>query len=98
MEKGFKDGVKDVLFIVLGYILIGLVFGIVVLVLDLFVIEVGFMSVLVYGGFVQFVMCVLLLVKVDLMIIMIIVFLVNLRNMLMSLYVIIIFKFVYLMN
>lgn len=52
MEKGFKDGVKDVLFIVLGYILIGLVFGIVVLVLDLFVIEVGFMSVLVYGGFV----------------------------------------------
>lgn len=50
MEKGFKDGVKDALPTALGYISIGLAFGIVASASDLSAIEVGLMSALVYGG------------------------------------------------
>lgn len=49
MEKGFKDGVKDALPTALGYISIGLAFGIVASASDLSAIEVGLMSALVYG-------------------------------------------------
>ncbi|OCL62425.1 branched-chain amino acid transporter [Streptococcus agalactiae] len=98
MEKGFKDGVKDALPTALGYISIGLAFGIVASASDLSAIEVGLMSALVYGGSAQFAMCALLLAKADLMTITITVFLVNLRNMLMSLHATTIFKSAHLMN
>lgn len=98
MEKGFKDGLKDALPTALGYISIGLAFGIVASASDLSAIEVGLMSALVYGGSAQFAMCALLLAKADLMTITITVFLVNLRNMLMSLHATTIFKSAHLMN
>lgn len=98
MEKGFKEGVKDALPTALGYISIGLAFGIVASASDLSAIEVGLMSALVYGGSAQFAMCALLLAKADLMTITMTVFLVNLRNMLMSLHATTIFKSAHLMN
>ncbi len=85
-EKGFQDGVKDALPTALGYISIGLAFGIVASASGLSPLEVGLMSALVYGGSAQFAMCAVLLAGADLTSITLTVFLVNLRNMLMSLH------------
>ena len=84
--KGFKDGAKDALPTALGYISIGLAFGIVASASGLSPLEVGLMSAFVYGGSAQFAMCAVLLAGADLASITLTVFLVNLRNMLMSLH------------
>ncbi len=85
-EKGFKEGVQDALPTALGYISIGLAFGIVASASGLSAVEVGLMSLLVYGGSAQFAMCAMLLARADLASVTLTVFLVNLRNMLMSLH------------
>lgn len=85
-EKRFIAGIKDAVPTALGYISIGLAFGVVAAASGLSPLEVGLMSALVYGGSAQFVMCAMLLAQADLMAITLTVFLVNLRNMLMSLH------------
>ncbi|MBE6165126.1 MAG: AzlC family ABC transporter permease [Streptococcus gallolyticus] len=85
-EKGFKEGLQDALPTALGYISIGLAFGIVASASGLSAVEVGLMSLLVYGGSAQFAMCDMLLARADLASVTLTVFLVNLRNMLMSLH------------
>ena len=85
-EKGFKAGFQDALPTALGYISIGLAFGIVASASGLSALEVGLMSLLVYGGSAQFAMCAMLLAHADLASVTLTVFLVNLRNMLMSLH------------
>lgn len=85
-EKGFKEGLQDALPTALGYISIGLAFGIVASASGLSAVEVGLMSLLVYGGSAQFAMCAMLLARADLASVTLTVFLVNLRNMLMSLH------------
>ncbi len=85
-EKGFKEGLQDALPTALGYISIGLAFGIVASASGLSAVEVVLMSLLVYGGSAQFAMCAMLLARADLASVTLTVFLVNLRNMLMSLH------------
>ena len=85
-EKGFKAGLQAALPTALGYISIGIAFGIVASASGLSAFEVGLMSLLVYGGSAQFVMCAMLLARADLTSVTLTVFLVNLRNMLMSLH------------
>ena len=85
-EKGFKAGFQAALPTALGYISIGIAFGIVASASGLSAFEVGLMSLLVYGGSAQFVMCAMLLARADLTSVTLTVFLVNLRNMLMSLH------------
>ena len=85
-EKGFKEGLQDALPTALGYISIGLAFGIVASTSGLSALEVGLMSLLVYGGSAQFAMCAMVLAHADLASVTLTVFLVNLRNMLMSLH------------
>lgn len=85
-EKGFRDGLRDALPTALGYISIGLAFGVVASAAHLTPLEVGLMSTLVYGGSAQFAMVAMFVAKADLGSITLTVFLVNLRNMLMSLH------------
>lgn len=85
MEKGVIAGVKDAMPTALGYISIGGSFGIVAASAGLSTLEVGLMSALVYGGSAQFSMVSLLLSGINLFEITLTVFLLNLRNMLMSL-------------
>lgn len=85
-EKGFKDGLRDALPTALGYISIGLAFGVVASAAHLSPVEVGLMSTLVYGGSAQFAMVAMFVSKANLASITLTVFLVNLRNMLMSLH------------
>ena len=65
-EKGFKEGLQAALPTALGYISIGLAFGIVASASGLSALEVGLMSLLVYGGSAQFAMCAMLLAHADL--------------------------------
>ena len=85
-KKGFKDGMRDALPTALGYISIGLAFGVVASAAHLSPLEVGLMSMLVYGGSAQFAMVAMFVAQADLGSITLTVFLVNLRNMLMSLH------------
>lgn len=85
-EKGFKAGAKDALPTALGYISIGIAFGVVASSAGLSALEVGLMSLLIYGGSAQFAMVAMIVSGADLLTITLTVFLVNLRNMLMSLH------------
>ncbi|MGT2929293.1 AzlC family ABC transporter permease [Streptococcus dentasini] len=85
-EKGFKEGVKAALPTAFGYVSIGIAFGVVAASAGLSILEVGLMSLLVYGGSAQFAMVAMLAAQADLLTITVTVFLINLRNMLMSLH------------
>ncbi|EJN94434.1 AzlC family ABC transporter permease [Streptococcus ratti] len=85
-EKGFWEGMKDAAPTALGYISIGLAFGIVAAAAGLSPLEVGLMSLLIYGGSAQFAMVAMFVSGANLGTITLTVFLVNLRNMLMSLH------------
>ncbi|EFQ57048.1 AzlC family ABC transporter permease [Streptococcus downei] len=85
-EKGFREGLSDALPTALGYISIGIAFGVVASSAGLSAIEVGLMSLLIYGGSAQFAMVAMLVSGADLLTITLTVFLINLRNMLMSLH------------
>ncbi|MGT2907474.1 AzlC family ABC transporter permease [Streptococcus dentiloxodontae] len=82
----FYKGMKAALPTAMGYVSIGLAFGVVASASQLSPLEVGLMSALVYGGSAQFAMCALMVAGAGLGMITLTVFLVNLRNMLMSLH------------
>ncbi|MBA2796333.1 AzlC family ABC transporter permease [Streptococcus porcinus] len=90
--KGFKEGVRDALPTAFGYISIGLAFGIIASASGISSLEVALMSALIYGGSAQFAMCALLVGGASLSAIVLTIFLVNLRNMLMSLHATTIFN------
>ena len=80
----FRLGVKAAVPTALGYVAIGLAFGVVAAASGLSALEVGLMCALVYGGSAQFAMCALVVAGAGLGELTLTVFLVNLRNMLMS--------------
>ena len=82
----FRLGVKAAVPTALGYVAIGLAFGVVAAASGLSAFEVGLMCALVYGGSAQFAMCALVVAGAGLGELTLTVFLVNLRNMLMSLH------------
>lgn len=82
----FRLGVKAAVPTALGYVAIGLAFGVVAAASGLSALEVGLMCALVYGGSAQFAMCALVVAGASLGELTLTVFLVNLRNMLMSLH------------
>ena len=82
----FRLGVKAAVPTALGYVAIGLAFGVVAAASGLSAVEVGLMSALVYGGSAQFAMCALVVAGAGLGELTLTIFLVNLRNMLMSLH------------
>ena len=84
-EKTFRDGIRDALPTALGYVSIGLACGVVASPY-LSPLEMGLMSLLVYAGASQFAMIALLAAQQSFLDISITVFLINLRNMLMSLH------------
>lgn len=84
-ELTFKQGMKACLPTVLGYMGIGFAMGVVGKGVGLSVWAIGLMSILVYGGSSQFILCGLLSIHAPLLSIVLTVFLVNLRHFLMSL-------------
>lgn len=91
-EKGFWEGAQVALPTVLGYISIGLAFGIVAAKAGISPLGVALMSLLVYSGSGQFALCALLLTQASLPTIALTVFLINLRHFLMNLHVTTIFS------
>ncbi|RHW39888.1 branched-chain amino acid ABC transporter permease [Lysinibacillus yapensis] len=81
----FSQGVKDCLPTLLGYISIGLAFGVIGITSDLSVLEIFLLSVLVYAGSAQFIFCGLYVAGAPFSVIIITTFIVNLRHLLMSL-------------
>lgn len=81
----FKQGVRDCLPTLLGYISIGFAFGVVGVASNLSVFEVFLLSLLVYAGSAQFIFCGLYMAGAPMSAIIITVFIVNLRHLLMSL-------------
>ncbi|AXQ77918.1 branched-chain amino acid ABC transporter permease [Streptococcus chenjunshii] len=91
-QNDFYDGVRASFPTALGYVSIGLACGVVGASSGLSPLEMGLMSIIVYGGSAQFVMCAMLLAQASVLSIVLTVFLVNLRHFLMSLHATLIFK------
>ncbi|MBF0779145.1 AzlC family ABC transporter permease [Streptococcus cuniculi] len=81
-----KEGALDAIPTVLGYASIGLACGIVSVNSGISPLEMGLMSLVVYAGSAQFVMCAMILAGAPLMSIAVTVFFVNLRHFLLSLH------------
>lgn len=81
----FLQGVKDCMPTLLGYISIGVAFGVVGIASGISVFEVFLLSVLVYAGSAQFIFCGLYLAGAPVMAVIVTIFIVNLRHLLMSL-------------
>ena len=81
----FIQGVKDCIPTLLGYISIGIAFGVVGIASDISVLEVFLLSVLVYAGSAQFIFCGLYLAGAPVTAVIVTIFIVNLRHLLMSL-------------
>lgn len=81
----FLQGVKDCVPTLLGYISIGLAFGVVGIASDLSVLEIFLLSVLVYAGSAQFIFCGLYIAGAPIAAVIVTIFIVNLRHLLMSL-------------
>lgn len=81
----FMQGVKACIPTILGYLGIGIALGVVGKGAGLSVLEVSLMSIIVYAGSAQFIICGLLLIQAPMSTIIATVFLVNLRHFLMSL-------------
>lgn len=80
----FVQGIMDCVPTLLGYISIGFACGIVANSAHLSILEIGLMSVLVYAGSAQFIMCAMLITMSPPSAIILTTFLVNLRHFLMS--------------
>ncbi|WP_034293717.1 MULTISPECIES: AzlC family ABC transporter permease [Bacillus] len=80
----FLQGVKDCIPTLIGYISIGLAAGIVAAASHLSVLEMALMSILVYAGASQFIICALLVAGSPISVIILTVFIVNLRHLLLS--------------
>jgi len=83
-KNGFKDGVKGALPIVLGYLPVGVTFGILARKAGLSSVEVGFMSFFVYAGASQFLAIEMISKGVPIFSIILATFFINLRHILMS--------------
>ncbi|MGG0591860.1 AzlC family ABC transporter permease [Priestia megaterium] len=86
-EKGdltFRQGAKDCIPTLLGYISIGLAAGIVGVSSHLSVMEVTLLSALVYAGAAQFIICALMVANSSISAIILTTFIVNLRHFLLS--------------
>ncbi|MCZ8494944.1 AzlC family ABC transporter permease [Priestia megaterium] len=86
-EKGdltFRQGAKDCIPTLLGYISIGLAAGIVGVSSHLSVIEVTLLSALVYAGAAQFIICALMVANSSISAIILTTFIINLRHFLLS--------------
>lgn len=81
----FMQGVKDCIPTLLGYISIGVAFGVVGIASGISVLEIFLLSVLVYAGSAQFIFCGLYLAGAPVTAIIVTIFIVNLRHLLMSL-------------
>lgn len=81
----FSQGIKDCTPTLLGYISIGVAFGVIGIASDLSVLEIFLLSVLVYAGSAQFIFCGLYVAGAPVSVIIITTFIVNLRHFLMSL-------------
>ncbi|RAS86082.1 AzlC family ABC transporter permease [Priestia endophytica] len=80
----FSQGVKDCIPTLLGYISIGLAAGVVGVASHLSVMEVALLSILVYAGAAQFVICALLASHSSISAIILTTFIINLRHLLLS--------------
>jgi len=81
----FKEGIKDCVPTILGYLGIGFALGVVGKGVGLSIFAIFLMSVFVYAGSAQFIICGLIAIKAPVSSIIATVFLVNLRHFLMSL-------------
>jgi len=81
----FLQGVKDCIPTLLGYISIGIAFGVVGIASDISVLEIFLLSVLVYAGSAQFIFCSLYVAGAPVSAMIVTIFIVNLRHLLMSL-------------
>lgn len=84
-NNSFLQGVKDCVPTLLGYISIGLAFGVVGSASGLSVLEIALLTILIYAGSAQFIFCALLLTSSPASAIIVTIFVVNLRHLLMSL-------------
>ncbi|HAU33006.1 MAG TPA: branched-chain amino acid ABC transporter permease, partial [Lysinibacillus sp.] len=84
-NDSFIQGVKDCVPTLLGYISIGLAFGVVGSASGLSVLEIALLTILIYAGSAQFIFCALLLTSSPASAIIVTIFVVNLRHLLMSL-------------
>ncbi|MEF3352936.1 AzlC family ABC transporter permease [Paenibacillus sp. GYB006] len=84
-EDSFVQGVKDCVPTLLGYMSIGFAFGIVGISSNLSILEVALLSILVYAGSAQFIICALLVTSTPASAIIFTTFIVNLRHFLLSL-------------
>ncbi len=84
-NDSFIQGVKDCVPTLLGYISIGLPFGVVGSASGLSVLEIALLTILIYAGSAQFIFCALLLTSSPASAIIVTIFVVNLRHLLMSL-------------
>lgn len=84
-NDSFIQGIKDCIPTLLGYISIGLAFGVVGSASGLSVIEIALLTILIYAGSAQFIFCALLLTNSPASAIIVTIFVVNLRHLLMSL-------------
>lgn len=84
-KNTFMAGVKDCIPTLLGYLSIGFSFGIVGMVSGLSILEIAIISILIYAGSAQFILCALLLASTPISAIIFTIFVVNLRHFLMSL-------------
>lgn len=92
LAKTFSQGIRDALPTALGYISIGIAFGVVAAESGFSALQVGLMSLMVYGGSAQFAFVAMFVAGESLFSIVLTVFFVNLRNMLMSLHATTIFN------
>lgn len=81
----FSQGIRDCIPTLLGYISIGLAFGVIGITSHISVLEIFLLSVLVYAGSAQFIFCGLYVAGAPVSVIIITTFIVNLRHFLMSL-------------
>jgi 4-azaleucine resistance transporter AzlC len=82
--KSFTAGIQDCLPVVLGYIAIGLAFGVVARTAGLSVLEVFLLSVFLYAGSAQFIFASMIAAASPLVVIVLTIFLVNIRHSLYS--------------
>ncbi|MGE6632168.1 AzlC family ABC transporter permease [Bacillus sp. NPDC077027] len=86
MEKhGFSQGVKECVPTLLGYMSIGFAFGIIGISSQLSLLEIALLSIFVYAGASQFIICALLVSGSPASAIILTTFIVNLRHLLLSL-------------
>jgi len=85
IRDGYVQGIMDCLPTLLGYISIGIAFGVIGIASNLNVWEVALLSILVYAGSSQFIICALLVAQTPFSIIILTTFIVNLRHLLLCL-------------